>query len=241
MGDERIIPYNPFRSVAKYLKLYLQDKLLKQVVFATPQRAYGHIVDAINDKTKKFSDWPVFSVTMTDKRLDKDQLSPVLFKLDGGIGGKRYVDGTTVVNIQWLPMTFSFQMDIWADTRNRLESYVQLVLLYLSNYPAFKIYYQEAEYDSSIGIINFESVSDTSNLDPGEDLVEFRHTATFNLMTQIPIKATIHQRIEEAIARVFMLPNIEDLDEAIEDATSRVNITYRLDDDYNFTEEMGEW
>lgn len=222
MGTEKLIHYNPFRSINKYLKSYLEGFLQKQIIFATPQKAYAHLVEAISDKTKKFADWPVFSVSMLDKRIDKEQLNPVLYRLDGGISGERITDGTDTVYINWIPMTFSYQIDIWADTRNRLESYVNILIMRLSNYPAFKVYYQEKITGAySIATIDAQSISDTSNLDPGEELVEFRHTFTIDLKTQLPIKANIFGRIEEIIENFYLM------DDGVMDSTAwfTINIT----------------
>lgn len=199
------VHYNPFRSVSKAIKLYLESGLQKEVIMATPQRAYAHLVQARSNKTKRFHDWAMFSLAMLDKRIDKDQQNPAAWKVDGGIGGERVQDGTSWVYIMWVPMTFSFQLDIWADTRNRLESYLAILMLMLTNYPGFKIYYQENTLAYSVGVINLESASDTSNLDPGQEIVEFRHTITFDIKTQIPLKANVKPRIDEIFAHIYNL------------------------------------
>lgn len=201
---ERLIHYNPFRSVNKHLKLYLESKLQKEVVFATPQRAYGKIVQTYNEKSKRFAGWPVFSCSMIDKRIDKDQMNPVLGRLDGGFSGTTYNVTQTGprINTHWIPMTFSYQMEVWADTRNRMESYLNILIMIMSYYKPFTIYYQEGEYLSSTGIIVLESMSETSDLDPGEELVQFRQTITFNVLTQIPVKVDELPVIFEKIARL---------------------------------------
>lgn len=209
---ERLIHYNPFRSVNKYLKLYLESKVQKEMIYATPQRAYGSIVQAYNDKTKKFSDWPVFSLAMIDKRIDKEQLNPVAFRMDGGLSMSTYVDGTDVVNVCWMPMTFSYQLDIWADTRNRMESYLNILIMILSNYRPYTIYYQENNLLSSVGIIVLEGMSETSDLEPGENIVQFRHTTTFNVITQIPIKANSIPQIFERVQTYTMMTMEGDFD-----------------------------
>ena len=204
--EEKLIHYNPFRSVNKHLKLYLESKLQKEVVFATPQKAYGKIVQAYSDKSKKFSDWPVFSCAMVDKRIDREQINPVMARLPGGFSGTSFdtpeVNPTHRVNTHWIPMTFSFQMDIWADTRNRMESYLNILIMIMSYYRPFTIYFQEGQYLSSTGIIVLEGISETSDLDPGEEIVQFRHTLTFNVLTQIPVKADMVPLIYEKMARV---------------------------------------
>lgn len=47
-------------------------------------------------------------------------------------------------------------------------------------------------------------MSETSDLDPGEEVVQFRQTITFNVLTQMPVKVDMVGLVYENIANVQM-------------------------------------